>query len=205
MKTARLLGACALVLGGFAVVAGSPRRDRSALDVNALAREVTEEADHVTAVELASWIRDRRPSLRVVDIRDSVEFEQYHIPRAERFALSNLVKTQFASDETIVLYSGGGAHAAQAWVLLRARGLNRVFFLRGGIDEWLDEVMNPQIPSNARPAEREYMDSVAVLSRYFGGVPREVDSLLPSLHKEHTRPDSASWRASVARIRGKGC
>lgn len=205
MNAARLLGAGALVLGGLAVVAGKPRRAESTLDVDALAREVTQEADHVTAVELASWIRDRRPSLRVVDIRDSVDFEQYHIPNAERIPLPNLVRTKFSSDETIVIYSGGGAHAAQGWVFLRARGLNRVFFLRGGIDEWLDEVMNPQIPSNARAGEREYMDSVAVLSRYFGGIPREVDSVVPSLHKEHGRPDSASWRASVARIRGKGC
>lgn len=205
MKATRFLGAGALILGGLAVVAGSPRRTASPLDVDALAREVTDEADHVTAVELASWIRDRKASLRVVDIRDSVEFEQYHIPRAERIPLPDLVKTDFDSDETIVLYSGGGAHAAQAWVLLRAKGFNRVFFLRGGIDEWLDEVMNPQIPSIARAVEREYMDSVAALSRYFGGVPRAVDSVVPSLHKEHARPGSASWRASVARIRGKGC
>ena len=205
MNSTRILGVGALVLGGLAVVAGSPRRTDSTPDVDALAREVTEEADHVTAVELASWIRDRKLSLRVVDIRDSADFEQYHIPRAERIPLANLVKTQFDTDETIVLYSGGGAHAAQAWVFLRAKGFNRVFFLRGGIEEWLDEVMNPQIPTNARAGEREYMDSVAVLSRYFGGIPREVDSLSPSLHKEHARPDSASWRASVARIRGKGC
>lgn len=205
MKVTRVLGALALVLGGLAVVAGSPNRSGSRLDVDSLAREVTEEADHVTALELAGWIRDRRESLRIVDTRDSLDFELYHIPQAERISLSDLVKTPFQRDETIVIYSGGGAHAAQGWVFLRARGFSRVFFLRGGIDEWLDEVMNPQIPSNARAGERAYMDSVASLSRYFGGTPREVDSLPPSLHRDHEHRDSTSWRSNVARIRGKGC
>jgi 3-mercaptopyruvate sulfurtransferase SseA len=49
----------------------------------------------------------------------------------------------FAKDDTIVLISDGGAHAAQAWVFLRALGHEHVVFLRGGLGEWLDDVMNP--------------------------------------------------------------
>jgi 3-mercaptopyruvate sulfurtransferase SseA len=42
-----------------------------------------------------------------------------------------------------VLVSDGGAHAAQGWVFLRALGIAHVYFLRGGLGEWLDDVMNP--------------------------------------------------------------
>ena len=193
MSSARLLGGGALVLGVLAVVAGSPHRSGRGVDIHTLAREVTDEADHVTAVELARWIRDRKPSLRVIDVRDSSDFEEYHIPRAEHIPLDRLVDTPFQPGETIVLYSGGGAHAAQGWVFLRSRGLTRVYFLRGGVDEWLNEVMNPQLPSSVRPSERSYLDSVAALSRYFGGTPRQVDSILPIV------------RSTVARTRGRGC
>ena len=198
MKTLslRILAVVALSLAGLAAFAGSPRSGATAsLDVAALAHDVQTEADHVTAVELARWIRDRKPALRVIDIRDSAEFDEYHIPRAERLPIEAVVKTSFKPGETIVLYSGGGAHAAQAWVLLKARGEKDVFFLRGGVAEWLDEVMNARIPANATGEAREEADSVAALSRYFGGVPRQVDSVVPI----------QSFKAMTARVRGRGC
>jgi rhodanese-related sulfurtransferase len=200
----RILGGAALFLGALAVVAGTPDRSRPALDIRMLAREVSDEADHVTAVELARRIRDREPGLRIIDVRDSAEFEEFHIPRAERISLDRLVNEPFKPTENIVLYSGGGAHAAQAWVFMRARGFNRVFFLRGGIDEWLDEVMKPELPSSASSKERAFIDSVSALSRYFGGTLHVVDSARRNSH-DHAGASAGSWRASVARIRGKGC
>jgi rhodanese-related sulfurtransferase len=162
---------------------------------------VENEDDHVTAVELARWIRDRKPGLRIVDVRDSADFEDYHIPVAERIPLDSLAHSKFKPSETVVLYSGGGAHAAQGWVFLKALGNEKVFFLRGGVDEWLEEVMNPQFPRNAPPAEKVEMDSIAALSRYFGGVPRQVDSLVIPKRGD----EKSSWHATVAKVRGRGC
>lgn len=192
----RILAITALSLAALAAVAGSPRRgNTTSLDIASLARDVQTEADHVTAVELARWIRDRKPNLRIIDIRDSAEFEEYHVPQAERLPIEAVVNAKFTPGETIVLYSGGGAHAAQAWVLLRARGDKNVFFLRGGIAEWLDEVMNARIPVNASDEQRAEADSIAALSRYFGGVPRQIDSAVPI----------QSYKAMIARVRGRGC
>jgi rhodanese-related sulfurtransferase len=201
-RATRVLGMSAIALGALAVVAGSPGRSSSAASVARIAGEVSNESDHVTAVELARWIRDRKAALRIIDIRDSVSFEESHIPGAIRQSLGEVAVAPVTTGETIVLYSGGGAHAAQGWVLLRSRGVNDVFFLRGGYDEWMDEVMNPQFPRNAPPEERAAMDSVAALSRYFGGVPRNVDSLIVRNRDHDGQP---SWRAAVKRARGRGC
>jgi rhodanese-related sulfurtransferase len=194
----RALAIGALALGGLAAFVGSPRASGGDVDVESLAREVETEADHVTAIELARWIRDRKPDLRVVDLRDSIDFAQYHLPLAERIPLNRLVSTPFTPAETIVLYSGGGAHAAQGWVFLRARGIKQVFFLRGGAAEWLDEVMNPLIPVATASSSRAELDSIAALSRYFGGVPRRTDSVVEL-------PRAESWKAASARVRGRGC
>ena len=43
--------------------------------------------------------------------------------------------------------------------------------LRGGVLGWLDHVLSPVMPAGT-PAERARFDSVAPLSRYFGGMPR---------------------------------
>lgn len=193
----RYLAIAALALGALAVVVGSPGGRARDLDIETLAREVETEADHVTAIELARWIRDRKPNLRVVDLRDSIDFDQFHLPLAERIPLSRLVSAPFSQGETVVLYSGGGAHAAQGWVFLRSRGLRQVFFLRGGAAEWLDEVMNPVMPVATGRSGNAELDSIASLSRYFGGVPRQSDSVV--------QPHSESVKATAARVRGRGC
>lgn len=199
------LAVTAVGLGALAIVAGSPTRRASTVDVATLATMVEHEDDHVTAIELAQWIRDRKPNLRVIDVRDSADFDSYHIPTAERVSLDRLVTTRFAPSETVVLYSGGGAHAAQGWVFLRALGNRRVYFLRGGVDEWLDEVINPRFPRNATPAERAEIDSISALSRYFGGVPRVSDSLNIGNVRDHKTAGAQSWRETVAKVRGRGC
>jgi rhodanese-related sulfurtransferase/uncharacterized membrane protein YedE/YeeE len=155
----RALGSVAIVLGALAAFAGTPYRAK--LDIHQLASEVTREEDHVTATELATWIKDRKPGLRVLDLRSETEFDEYHLPGAENVTLEALLTTtRFASTETIVLISDGGAHAAQGWVFLRAVGHEHVYFLRGGLGEWLDDVMNPTTST--------------ALTRYFGGVPRSA-------------------------------
>lgn len=159
----RTLAIVAAAAGVLAAVSGSPyRAERATVDVAHLAKAVAAEEDHVTALELAQWIRDRKAGLRIVDLRTAQSFAEYHLPRSERVPLEALLATPTRDADTLVLISDGGAHAAQAWVFLRALGHRRVYFLRGGIGEWLDDVMSPAQPSD--------------LTRYFGGMPRaDVD------------------------------
>lgn len=202
-----MLAIAAAALGALALLAGAAGGSRPGVDVTALAREVEAEADHVDAVELAAWIRDGRPGLRIIDVRAPAEFAEYSIPTAENLSLTALTRGAFRPDETVVLYSEGGAHAAQGWFLLKARGIHRVYFLREGLYEWLTQVMNPTLADGATAAQRAAFDSAAALSRYFGGVPRvgirpvEDDaSAVPPI-----RATESGTAAAVRRVRRRGC
>ena len=200
----KALGGIAIVLGLLAAFVGSPRKQANArVDLDTIAKTVESDDDNVTAVELGGWIRNRRSNLRIVDVRDSAEFEDYHIPTAERIALGDLTSTPFRKDETVVLYSGGDGRAAQGWVFLRAMGFTRVYFLKGGLYEWLDEVMNPAISASASESEQAEFKKVSEISRYFGGAPVVGDrkSSRPSIEVK----GKGSVREAVSRIRGRGC
>src|SRR5205807_2671959 len=188
----RILGTFAAILGVLALFAGkAPDRsaDGSSAGPPPARRQVFAPASRwrssrraagatletVSPVELAEWIRDRKPHLRVVDTRTEAEFDAYHLPRAERLTSS----TTFAPDDTIVLVAGGS---------VRSRN---VYVLRGGIQAWIDEVMNPTITAEAAPSARAAYQRASVVSRYFGGVPRVVDKL-PA-------------RANAATVRRRGC
>src|SRR6476469_6297778 len=169
-------------------------------DPTTLAREIEHEDDHVTALELAQWIRDRKPGLRVLDIRTDSEYSAYHIPSAARMPLTELATLAPNDAETLVLYSGGGAHAAQGWVLLRTNGHRNVYFLRGGLLEWMDDVMSPALPTDSSRVR------VAALSRYFGGWPTVgLGPRIGAVPAPTTNASPATAAAAVARARRRGC
>ncbi|HYV97334.1 MAG TPA: rhodanese-like domain-containing protein [Gemmatimonadaceae bacterium] len=173
MTSRRTFAFTALALGAAAPFARSPFRSRSGtVDVEALAREVERGTDHVDAIELAAWIKDRKPKLRVFDLRTKEQFDEEHIPTAEHVPMDEIASARIAGDETVVLYGEGGAHAGQAWVFLRALGHERVVFLRTGAYEWVEQVLNPALPLDATDSEREAFAKASELSHYFGGTPR---------------------------------
>jgi rhodanese-related sulfurtransferase len=198
----RALAVAALALGALAAIVRTPVPQESGADVAALARAVEREDDHITAIELATWIKDRKPGLRVIDVRSAAEFDNFHLPTAERIPLDALVTTPFTDQEIVVLYSDGGAHAAQGWVFLRARGHRQVYFLRGGLADWLDEVMNPTLAPDAAPEGRATFDRVAALSRYFGGTPHRQAQ---AAHTAADAPSRPSVAEAVTRMRRRGC
>jgi len=205
-RVERALAIVALVGGALAIVAGTPRRPvHGTVDVARLAELVEHEEDHVTAVELAKWIRDDNKALRVLDIRSESEFAELHIPGARRVPLSVIARMPLDSSATYVLYSEGGTHAAQGWFLLRARGIENAYFLRGGLYEWLEQIMSPRVPSTMPQIER---DSIRALTMWFGGKMEVVDSasLQPSvLDGALARPRGRDTREEIRKVRRRAC
>jgi rhodanese-related sulfurtransferase len=201
MRWRRWLTGAAALAGALAPFAGSPYRGaaqpaapKPTIDVAELARAVADEEDHVSAVELARWLRAQRTGLRLVDVRTASEFAAYHIPGAEHVPLEQLASARFAADETIVLYSEMGVHGGQAWVFLRALGHRHVVFLRNGLHEWLDDVMSPTIAADAPAAAQVAFDRVAELSRWFGGTPRRLGAPMAVSDGSAVAPTTARRR-----------
>lgn len=200
MSSVRLLGAAALALGAAAPFVGSPYRGDAKLDIDGLAAAIVAGEDHVSALQLARWIRDRKPGLRVVDVRTADEFAAFSIPSAENIPIHQIGQAKFAPTDTVVLYSEEGAHAGQAWVFLKAKGVQQAFFIAGGLADWRDEVMSPALPADASPEAAAAFAPIAELSLYFGGSP-----VTGPAGAGPTRMPPSSAAADLAAIRRRGC
>ena len=80
----------------------------------AIAGAIARDEDHVDPMDLAQWIKDGRRGLRVIDVRDGVDTATYVIPGAIVVPLDSLSSPSTAPGDLLVLYSDGGAHAADA-------------------------------------------------------------------------------------------
>ncbi|RYD86952.1 MAG: rhodanese-like domain-containing protein [Sphingomonadales bacterium] len=200
MTLVKNLGAGALLLGLAAPFAGSPYQAATGqIDISQLAGLIARGEDHIDPLQLAAWIRDRKAGLRVIDVRSPAEFADYAIPTAENIPIDRLPSAHFAGAETVVLYSEGGAHAGQAWVLLKAMGVSNVLFISGGLVDWYVGVMTPTLPADASPAEVLAFEATAELSRYFGGEP-QIGGPSPI-----TSPPRATPPPRIADMRRRGC
>lgn len=147
----RRFGVALLILLGV-LLAFSPAGTRKASTISPqeLAEAITNESDHLAAEELAKWLIDKKPDLLVVDMRSAEEFAQYHIPSAVNIPFNRLFESEaretLSNDKTIVLYSNGGTHAAQAWVLLKQMGIAS-YVLLGGLNYWAEAILNPKAPN----------------------------------------------------------
>jgi len=168
----RKLAIVAVALGTLALLAQPHRGPFVKLDARELASVVEAEVDHVTAPELASWIVEGRADYRLVDLRSAQDYAAYHIPSAENVPLTVLADYPLLRNEKIVLYSEGGIHSAQAWMLLRARGYEAVYMVLGGLDAWQDEVLFPALPADADAQARAQFERAAQVAKFFGGEAR---------------------------------
>jgi rhodanese-related sulfurtransferase len=166
------LGAVALALGALALFSVPHRGPVVTLDTRELALIVEKEVDHVTPPELAGWIVQGRSDYRLIDLRAESDYATYHIPTAENVTVAALPEFPLLRTEKIVLYSDGGIHAAQAWMLMQAQGYRAVYTVLGGLDAWKDEVLYPALPAQASALERARFERAVAVARFFGGEPR---------------------------------
>ena len=147
----RNLAITALVLAALALVAGESSH-RVSVDPEELAYRIQNELDHVDPLELSEWVSSKREGYRLIDLRTKEEFDQYHIPGAEHITLPELLEMKFRKNETLVIYSEGGIHSAQAMFLLWTKGYTGVFMLKGGIAAWEADVLHKgDAPATKRP------------------------------------------------------
>ena len=163
----------ALVLG--LVMLGLPARPGESyrFDPVEMGRRIAEKGDQVAPSDLAQWIVEQQADFQLVDIRSTEEFQAGHIPGAVNLPLEELLRRSSLAalprDRSIVLYSNGQSHAAQAWLVLKAAGVEALI-LEGGLNAWSRDVLNPQPPPpGASDDEILRYTQAAAAAGYLGG------------------------------------
>ncbi len=172
------LALAALLLGAGALLIGEPfSSGKVTIDERELAAMVEGEVDHVSPDEVAEWIIAGRQDYRLIDLRSETDFATYHIPTAERLAITQIPDADLPRNEKIVLYSAEGIHSAQAWFLLKAKKYPGVYILLGGLSQWTEQVLYPAPPADdAPPVETIEFAKLAERARFFGGAPRAASA-----------------------------
>ena len=167
------LAIVAMTLATLALVAGSPYEKTSPPEQpSLLAMLMPEREARLEVTTVAAWIRDRKPGLRIIDLRSAENFEVFHIPTATHTPLQALASFDFSTEGVTVLYGANQEQTLRGVVLLKALGIESVHYLEDGVGLWLKQIINPTLYQNPSNEERLQFQLESEVAAYFGGLAR---------------------------------
>lgn len=113
--------------------------------------EIRTGTQFITPDEVADKIIGKDPSIQLIDVRNPREFDMFSLPGAINIPLQSIL----AKDHEEVLnqgtkmnifYSNGSTEANEAWLLTRQLGYQNNYVLQGGLNYWMETIMNPEKP-----------------------------------------------------------
>ncbi len=126
------------------------------LTANQLLDEVKQGMQFVSADQIADMLIQKDPTLRLIDVRSSEEYDKFHLPDAINIPLPDLLSENWEDyiDQDLkmnVFYSNGNTQSNEAWMITRQLGYLNNYVLMGGLNYWAETILNPQMPSQTNP------------------------------------------------------
>ncbi len=127
------------------------------IDPEILLQEMIQPTRYVSTDQVAKMLIQADPSLMLVDVRSADEYEEFSLPRSINIPLENLLDKENLSyfgvpGTKVVFVSNDDIKADQTWVLVKRLGFNGTYVLKGGINCWMQTIIDPQRPSDDAPS-----------------------------------------------------
>lgn len=126
------------------------------IDPEELLQEIIQPSRYVTTDQVAKMIIQGDPSLMLIDVRDDYEYSDYTLPGALNIPLDSLLVNDNLSylgipGTKVVFVSNDDIKADQMWVLTKRLGFGSTYVLKGGINCWMETIIDPQRPNEDAP------------------------------------------------------
>jgi sulfur-carrier protein adenylyltransferase/sulfurtransferase len=165
-----------LFLFGILVLAGCANEKSQEVTPAQLLLDLTNSERYTSTDEVAGWLINKDPSLRLVDVRDPAAYNAFTLPGAVNIPLDKILAPENrelldCERYTVVFFSNDDLTAEQAWQLSRRNGCKSTYVMRGGLNEWTATILDPQDPGELASAEELelYQFRKAVCQYFIGG------------------------------------
>lgn len=156
MKTRLILASVFIPLG--LIIAAVPENTTKPYKLSAeeMLEKVKDGTQFITTDEVADMVIKKDPSIRLVDVRSQEEFEKFSLPGAINIPLTDILSDEWNDvlDQDVkmnVFFSNGHIKANEAWMITRQLGYGNNYVLQGGLNYWVETILNPQSPSSVSP------------------------------------------------------
>lgn len=126
---------------GLILVLLPQKKTFEAMPAEELLRQINSSSRFVSPDAVADRLIKKDPSMILIDVRSEALYREYSLPGALNMPLQDILKPEqfdLLSQEGIefIFFSTGDVLADQAWILCRRKGLENIYVLKGGLNEW---------------------------------------------------------------------
>lgn len=148
-----LLTILMLVLA-FGTIFLTKEKELTQIEPDELMREIIQPTRYVGTDQIARMIIKKDPSLMLVDVRSEDEYLEFSLPGAINVPLDSLINPDNLSyfgipGTKVVFVSNDDIKADQTWMLTKRLGYNSTYVLKGGLNCWMETIIDPQKPDES--------------------------------------------------------
>jgi rhodanese-related sulfurtransferase len=138
-----------LVFGLYLALSSVKQSEYVEVKPDKLFLDLIENTRYFSVDEVAQMIISQDPSIQLIDVRDEKLFNKFTLNGAINIPLKDLLKEDNLAylDQDIyktILFSNGNSDADVAWMLATRMGYQNVFVMQGGLNNWVDHILQPQ-------------------------------------------------------------
>lgn len=130
--------------------------DPKQIEPRQLLREIIQPTRYVSTDQVAKMMIQKDPSLELIDVRSAEDFETFSLPNSINVPLDSLLNSSnlmyFGIPGTKVIFiANDDIQADQAWVLTKRLGYKSTYVMTGGLNRWMETILQPVEPSETEP------------------------------------------------------
>lgn len=123
------------------------------LTADQMLAEIRTGTQFVSPDEVAGKIISKDPSIQLIDVRNPRDFDMFSLPGAVNVPLQDILSPEHddllnQGTKMNIFYSNGSTEANEAWLLTRQLGYQNNYVLQGGLNYWMEAIMNPEKPGS---------------------------------------------------------
>ena len=176
MNGKNLFGLVVLViLGLFIAFTTVKTAETNEITPDLLNKKIIQQTRYFTPEEVAEMIISGDPSLQLIDVRTEKFYNKFTLKGAMNIPIADLLKQENLDylDQDVyrtVLFSNGTSDADVAWIIATRLGYENVYVMKGGLNRWVDNILQPSEKSVIWDRiDDEMYQYRRGASEYFGG------------------------------------
>jgi len=165
-----------LILGAFIAFTTVKTDEREQISPDQLHHKVIQKNRYFSPEEVANYIISGDPSIQLIDVRTPEFYNKFTLKGAINIPLKDLLKGEELSiyfDQDVyktIIFSNGSSDADIAWMLATRLGYKNVYVMKGGLNAWVDQILQPKEHSVVWDRiDDEMYQYRRGASEYFGG------------------------------------
>lgn len=196
-----------LIVLALGLVVLPKKKDLKEADPKALLSAITEKSRYLSVDLVTHRIIENDPTLMLIDLRPAKEFKAFALPGAINIQPESLLSVttlellnQPGKDK--ILYANSDLMAEKAWLLGTRYSINRLYILKGGLNEWYNTfIKQGDVSSTASSADLDLLSFRNAARQYFTGAGQTSEAPIAAKAPEKV---NVVRKAPVAKS-GGGC